>query len=152
MKRMNIKIFSSLIAISLGLSLGSSTISPSHASELTDHTSDEILISQLRGHNTYDGRPQIRWDDDDYSVGTVVGGSGGLLSIVVEDGTLLQAEGDIRLGSNVLVAPDENGDYFLVKASESEWILPLEQDYGVKRNKDYPAPLAERTAPIWASF
>ena len=149
---MNIKIFSSVAAISLGLSLGSSIISPAHASELADHSSDEILISQLRGHNTYDGRPQIRWDDDDYSVGTVVGASGGLLSIVVEDGTLLQAEGDVRLGSNVLVAPDENGNYYLVMASESEWILPLEQDYGVTRNKNYPLPLTERTAPIWASF
>lgn len=76
---MNIKNLSSLVAISLGLCLSAVSINPAHSSELTENNNDEILISQLRGHDTYNGSGQQQWDG--YSLGRVAGKSGGIMTI-----------------------------------------------------------------------
>jgi hypothetical protein len=140
----------SLAVIALGLCFSTIGVNYADSSELIDNDLTEILLSQLRGHDIYDNEPQMKWDN--YSLGRVVGKSGGIMSILVEDGTSFQADGYVRPGSDVLVAQDENGEYYLVSASHSEWISYLEEDYGVKRNKNYPVPLLERTAPIWAEI
>ncbi len=89
----------SLAVVSLGLCFSTIGINPAHSSELTENNSTKILVSQLRGHNTYDGKPQIEWEN--YSLGRVVGKSGRKMSILTEDGVSFLADGDVRLGSDV---------------------------------------------------
>ena len=140
------KKISTCMMVTLGLCLTTIGIKPASSSELINTDSEEIVISQLRGHNTYDGGSQMQWND--YSLGKVVGKSGGWMSILVEDGTSFQAQGSVRPGSDVLVAKDENGEYYLVSAAESEWISILQSEYGWKRFVAQGA-LNERTAAIW---
>lgn len=139
----------SLAVVGLGLCFSTIGMNPAHSSELIEHNSEDILLSQLRGHDTYDGKPQMQWQD--YSLGKVVGKSGGIMSILVEDGTSFQADGYVRPGSDVLVGKDENGEYYLVSAAESEWISILRSDYGWKRTVAQAA-LNERTAAIWSEI
>ena len=153
---MNIKSFSSLVAISLGLCLSAVNMSPAHSSELIDNNGDDIFISQLRGHESFDGNSRRLWQN--YSMGRVVGKSGDKIFIKVEDGGSFQANGYvrpytyIRPGSDVIVGTDSNGKYYLVSATESEWISRLEEDYGLDRNEIAITPLNQRTAPIWAAL
>lgn len=154
---MNMKNFSPLIAaISLGLCLSTVTINPAQSSEVTDNNGNDILISQLRGHDSFDGNSQRLWQK--YSMGRVVGKSGDKIFIDVEDGGSFQADGYvrpytyIRPGSDVIVGTDSNGEYYLVSATKSEWISRLETDYGLDRNEIAITPLNERTAPIWAAL
>ena len=139
-----------LIIVGLGLCLAGINANPAHSSETGEQKEDSVLISQLRGHNSYAGEPQMSWEN--YVLGRVVGKSGSWMSIKTEDGAVFQAEGSVSPGSNVLVDKDETGAYYLVSASEAEWIEILEADYGWKRNAVTQASLNERTAAIWAEI
>ena len=153
---MNIRNLSSLAVIGLGICFSAVTINPVNSSELTDNHSEEIIISQLRGHDNFEGNPQRQWRN--YSLGRVVGKSGDIIFIRVEDGTTFRANGYVRPytyinpGSDVLVSKDDNGKYYLVSASKSEWISRLEEDYGLDRNEIAEVPINRRTAAIWSEI
>ena len=135
--------------VGLGLCFTTIGINPAHSSELLD-MKEEVLISQLRGHDTYDGSGQIDWKN--YSLGRVISSSGSIKWIRVEDGTVFHTNSSSRAGSDVLVGKDENGEYYVVSAAESEWITRLESDYGWERSYYPETTISERTASIWAEI
>ena len=139
--------FSFLALIGLSISFAGLNVNSSIASETVEKQNQDILISQLRGHDTYSGGSQINWQN--YTLGRVIAKSGGWMSIKVEDGSVFQAEGFVRPGSNVLVSKNEAGEYYLVSASEAEWISILAEEYGWKRYSGEQASLNSRTAAIW---
>lgn len=145
---MNLKMFSSL-GLGVLLSLISLSTVKAETKEATtaSENSPELMISQLRGHNTYMGESQIEWGN--YSLGRVVGKSGGIIFILLEDGTSFTAAGDVRPGSNVLVVKNDYGRYSLVQASEAEWISILKSKYGYKRLDGSYTALNQRTAALW---
>ena len=141
----------SLAVITLGLCFSNIGVNYAQSSELQEKKdSKEILFSQLKGHEIFNSENQVECTN--YTLGRVVGKSGDKMSILTEDGVSVLADGYVRPGSNVLVAKDENAQYYLVDASHSEWISRLEDSYGLKRNPTCLAPLAQRTAGIWAEI
>ncbi|WP_373478772.1 hypothetical protein [Geminocystis sp.] len=151
---MNFKNLQYLTVATLGLFLGANTIKPVQAFEInpqtTESSSSELLLSQLRGHNTYMGQPQIEWGDS--MLGRVIGRSGGIMFIRAEDGVVFHANGGFCPGSDVLVGKADNGQYYLVGQAESQWISRLQSKYGYKRLDASAGALNERTAAIWASM
>ena len=91
---------------------------------------NEILISQLRGHNTYRGEPQL--NPGDYILGRVRGTVGGILSIQLirpvtvdgkeifsgdfADGTTARIVGDATGGDDVLLQVVEGNLIYVGKA------------------------------------
>ncbi|BAQ63022.1 hypothetical protein GM3708_3428 [Geminocystis sp. NIES-3708] len=153
---MNFKNLSSLTIIGLGLCLGASSIKPAQAFQLeaqskeSTFNSQSLLLSQLRGHDTYMGDPQIEWGDN--VLGRVIARSGDIVFIRVEDGGVFHASGTFTPGSDVLVGKNADGGYYLVDSSHSEWISILQSKYGYKRLGETSASLNERTAAIWAEL
>ncbi len=147
---MNLKMFSSLgLGVLLSLVSFSSVKAQTQdtPSASTSENSSELIISQLRGHNTHMGEPQIEWEE--YLLGRVVGKSGGIIFILLEDGTSFTASGSVAPSSNVLVVKNANGRYSFVQASEAEWISILKSKYGYKRLDGSYAALNQRTAALW---
>lgn len=146
---MKFKIFSSLgLGVLLSLVFLSSV--KAQTIDTTTSTSDkesELIISQLRGHNIYRGEPQLEWGD--FLLGRVVGKSGDIMFIVLEDGTSFTASGDVCPGSDVLVIKNADGRYSFVQAAESRWISVLQSKYGYKRLDASSAALNQRTAALW---
>lgn len=152
-----VKNLSSFVAIAVALCFSAININPASSSEVTENDHDEILISQLRGHDIYEGGTQQQWQE--YSLGRVVGKSGNMMSIKADDGTVFEARNYenyytnyINPGSDVLISKDEDGKYYVVKAAEAEWISYLESDYGFKRDMVASKTLNERTAAIWSEI
>ena len=147
-KIMNIKNISSLMIVGLGLCFTTIGMNPAHSSEIVENK-EEVLISQLRGHDTYksDGNGQIDWSN--YSLGRVISKSGSITWVRMEDGTVFHQNSGVRAGSDVLVGRNQDGDYYIVRAAESEWISRLESDYGWQRNTYAETTISERTASIW---
>lgn len=147
---MNLKMFSSL-GLGVLLSLVSFSSVRAQTKETTSasstENSSELMISQLRGHNTYMGEPQLEWGD--YSLGRVVGKSGGIIFILVEDGTSFTASGSVSPGSDVLVVKNADGRYSFVQGAQAEWISILKSKYGYKRLDGSYAALNQRTAALW---
>jgi len=147
---MNLKMFSSL-GLGVLLSLVSFSSVKAQTKETTSasstENSSELMISQLRGHNTYMGEPQLEWGD--YSLGRVVGKSGGIIFILVEDGTSFTASGSVSPGSDVLVLKNADGRYSFVQGAQAEWISILKSKYGYNRLDGSYAALNQRTAALW---
>ena len=147
---MNLKMFSSL-----GLGVLLSLISFSSVKAETKETSPasssenfpELMISQLGGHNTYMGEPQLEWGN--FLLGRVVGKSGDIMFILLEDGTSFTASGGICPGSDVLVIKNANGTYSFAQVAESKWISILKSKYGYKRLDGSYVSLNQRTAALW---
>ncbi|NES84476.1 MAG: hypothetical protein F6K10_25425 [Moorea sp. SIO2B7] len=100
--------------------------------QASEHTTDgnNYLISQHQGHNKYKGELQLKFRD--YEIGRVVGNAGGILSVVLEEGTSFNSSGDGYPGGDVLVIEDD-GMYTIVGTAEPPWLMELEEDYGVRR-------------------
>jgi len=153
---MNLKIFSSVSTLGLGLLLSLVSLSPTKAeiqqntSNKSKNNSSQLIITQLLGHQTYMGEPQIEWGD--YLLGRVVGKSGGIMFIGLEDGTSFTAVGSVPPGSDVLVLKNADGSYSFVQGAKSEWISILESKYGYKRLDGSYVALNERTAALWKAL
>lgn len=152
---MNFKKLSSLTVMSLGLLLTTTSIKPAQAFQFNtqdkESTSDsQSLISQLRGHETYMGQPQIEWGDN--MLGRVIAKSGDIMFIKTEEGAVFQAYGTFCPGSDVLVGKNADGGYYLVDRAHSQWISVLQSKYGYKRLDGTSVALNERTAAIWAEM
>jgi hypothetical protein len=111
----------------------------------TDIKNQNFLISQLRGHETYDGGSQMEWGD--YLLGRVVAKVGNILFIKLDNGDYFHATGDAYSGADVLVE-EVNGRYQYVSMAHSSWISVLRSKYGWKQ-VTASASLNERTAAIW---
>jgi hypothetical protein len=152
---MNFKNLPSLTAVGLGLFLSTTSIKTAQAFQLNTQNNESTLgasslISQLRGHDGFSGEPQIEWGDN--MLGQVVGRSGDIMFIRVEDGGNFHASGNVSPGSDVLVGKNADGGYYLVNSAHSEWISILESKYGYKRAEGTTTALNERTAAIWAEL
>jgi hypothetical protein len=149
-----------LTGLGLTLLLSSLVASPVKASVTLETKSESLeqintheqnhLISQLFGHDLYEGKPQIEWNG--YLLGKVVCRAGSIVSIILPDGTHFNtALSEVRPnGFNVLVE-EADGRYEIVRVAHPRWISILESDYGWRRVERL-APLTERTAPIWAAL
>lgn len=149
---MNLKNIQYLSVIGAGLFLSAGVTSVEASSIKKDKTSNsdtKTLISQLEGHDTYNGGEQIEWGD--YTLGRVIGKSGSILFIRTESGAVFHADGGFCPGSDVLVHQAENGRYHLVDKAHPQWISRLKADYGWKQVAS-SGSLNERTAAIWASM
>jgi len=146
---MKLKMFSSLgLGVLLSLvSLSSVKAETKDTSISPSENSSDLIISQLRGHNIYMGEPQLEWGD--YLLGRVVGKSGGIMFILLEDGTSFTASGGICPGSDVLVLKNADGRYSFVQGAESQWISVLKSKYGYKMLDGSYVALNERTAALW---
>jgi hypothetical protein len=153
---MNFKSLPSLTAVGLGLFLGTTSIKTAQAFQLNTQNNESTssgassLISQLRGHDTYMGEPQIEWGDN--VLGRVIAKSGEIMFITVEGGGTFHANGTFCPGSDVLVGKNADGGYYLVDRAHSQWISVLESKYGYKRADGTSMALNERTAAIWAEL
>ncbi|BAQ64768.1 hypothetical protein [Geminocystis sp. NIES-3709] len=149
---MNLKNLQYFTTIGLGLFL-SASVKPVDAFSLNNNTespsSSTTLISQLEGHDTYNGGEQMEWSD--YSLGRVIGKSGGILFIQTEEGVVFHSEGGFCPGSDVLVQKTEDGRYRLVQTGHPQWISRLKAKYGWKQVAS-TGSLNERTAAIWAEM
>ncbi|WP_017296482.1 glycosyltransferase family 61 protein [Geminocystis herdmanii] len=131
---MNLKNIQYLSVIGAGLFLSAGVTSVEASSIKKDKTSNsdtKTLISQLEGHDTYNGGEQIEWGD--YTLGRVIGKSGSILFIRTESGAVFHADGGFCPGSDVLVHQAENGRYHLVDKAHPQWISRLKSKYGWKR-------------------
>lgn len=141
------------LSLALTVVTGAIALQPVSASGFTRENRNEsrnpfkTLISQLRGHNTYAGDAQIEWGD--YRLGRVVGKTGGIIFIKVEDGVSFTAAGSVSPGSDVLVLKGNDGRYSFVQGSEAEWISVLMRKHGYKKIDGSLVSLNERTASIW---
>lgn len=111
--------------------------------ELVKESSQEL--SQLLGHDVYDGKPQIEWNN--YILGRVVGKVGKILFVKLPDGTHFNDVGEGYPGSDVLVE-EVDGRYHIVGMAHSPWISTLKAKYGWRR-VTATGNLNERTAAIW---
>jgi hypothetical protein len=117
---------------------------------LDNHSSSEMLVSQLLGHDTYEGSSGEQMNMADYKLGTVRGRAGTLLSIEVKDGDSIILEGAANPGDDVILT-EEDGDYELVGQAHPYWITMLEEDYKYKMSAETKGTaLSERTASLWA--
>ena len=132
----------------------------SESSEQINTHEQNHLISQVFGHDLYDGKPQIEWDG--YMLGRVVRQTGEIIVVVLPDGTFFTSgiPEELRATSdwlsyptpyNVLVEELDDGVYEIYIISHPRWISTLESEYGWRRVDRLP-PLSERTAPIWAQL
>ncbi|MGI0479988.1 hypothetical protein ACN4EE_04280 [Geminocystis sp. CENA526] len=148
---MNFKNLPYFTALGVGL-LFNAGINSAEASSLTkEETSNshqQNLISQLEGHDTYNGGTQMEWGD--YTLGRVIGKSGDILFIRTESGAVFHANGGFCPGSDVLVH-EADGRYHLVDKAHSQWISRLKAKYGWKR-VEVSGALNERTAAIWSEL
>jgi hypothetical protein len=155
----NVKIFTSL---GLTMFLTSAVCSPAKANlipdiisksleKLKNNSSEELVeetpkeLSQLQGHDTYDGKPQIEWDG--YMLGRVVGKAGNILFVKLSDGTYFNDVGEGYPGNDVLVE-EVDGRYHIVGKAHAPWISTLKSKYGWRR-VTVSTNLNERTAAIW---
>lgn len=111
-----------------------------------DINSQDDLMSQLRGHDVYDAKPQIEWNG--YMLGRVVGKAGKILFVKLPDGTYFNDVGEGYPGVDVLVE-QVNGRYKIAGIAHSGWISILESKYGWRKIADSSGSLNERTAAIW---
>lgn len=140
----------SVIGAGLFLTAGVNSVEASTIkNEQTSNSDAKTLISQLRGHDTYNSGEQMEWGN--YTLGRVIGKSGDILFIRNENGAVFQANGGFCPGSDVLVHQAENGRYYLVSGAHPQWISRLKSKYGWKQVETSGA-LNERTAAIWASM
>ncbi len=110
---------------------------------------EHYLLSQALGHDEWDGRPQMSWDD--YQIGTIKGRAGDIISVVAEDGTVLEGlTPSFFKGSNVLIG-ERDGKKVVLDFAHPPWIETLLEDYGFSIDNDYRSdpPLEVRTAPLW---
>lgn len=119
--------------------------------QISDNTAtSEMLVSQLLGHETYEGSSGEQMNMADYKLGTVRGRAGTLLSIEIKDGDSIILEGSANPGDDVILT-EEDGDYELVGQAHPYWITTLEEDYKYKMSADTKkTALSERTASLWA--
>lgn len=149
---MNLKNLQYLTAISAGmfLTMGINSVEASTIkNEQTSNSEAKTLISQLEGHDTFNGGEQMEWGD--YTLGRVIGKSGEILFIRTESGAVFHGNGGFCPGSDVLVHQAENGKYHLVDKAHSQWISRLKAKYGWERVAS-SGSLNERTAAIWATM
>ena len=153
-------LLSSLLASPVKANL---TLEPKSESLAPTNTHEQNhLITQLFGHDLYDGEPKIEWNG--YILGRVVGYVGHIVTVLLPDGTYFNAaapEGGVlqtsydRVGHpngyNVLVKEVDDGVYEIEMVAHPLWISTLESEYGWRRVDRLP-PLSERTAYIWAQL
>lgn len=140
----------SVIGAGLFLTAGVNSVEASTIkNEQTSNSEAKTLISQLRGHDIYNGSKQMEWGN--YTLGRVIGKSGDILFIRTESGAVFHANGGFCPGADVLVQQEQNGRYYLVDGAHPQWISRLKSKYGWKQVETSGA-LNERTAAIWASM
>lgn len=132
----------------LSLSLSAGLVAPAMA----EPNNSELLISQLRGHETYRGGQQLNMSD--FKLGTVAGKAGGIATVRLEDGTFFNGAivddlmvGSFYSGKDVLVI-ENNGRYAIVGMAHPMWITKLIKSYGLKMSAEQGS-LSSRTAAIW---
>ena len=152
----NIKTLSNLLLFLVLCSISTNaakanTIENKELQSTSESIAEPYLISQSLGHNEYDGRPQMSWDD--YQRGTIVGVNGSVASIIADDGTLLHAGGVGSIGDTVLIG-QEDGKTVVLQASEPAWVGTLQQDYefSIEKDRRSDPPLEARTAPLWQAL
>lgn len=146
-----------LVTLGIGL-LGNSLLSTSAKAGLVPldelksidavNSPQDQLIAQLRGHDVYDGKPQIEWND--YLLGRVIGEAGSIKFIKVSDGGYFHASGSAYAGEDVLVEKVDGG-YKLIGRAHTPWISKLEANYGYKRVAE-SSSLKDRTASLWKAL
>lgn len=149
---MNFKNIPYLSIIGAGLLLSAGVNSVEASTIQNQQISDvetQTLISQLRGHDIYNGSKQMEWGNN--TLGHVIAKSGDILFIRTESGAVFHASGHYCPGADVLVGQRDNGRYYLVEGAHPQWINRLKADYGWKQVASAGA-LNERTAAIWASL
>jgi len=102
-------------------------VSAEPLSEQSDSNSREMLISQLRGHETYQKEEQL--NPNDYVYGTVRGAAGSILSIELEEGDSIQVESTAARPGDDVILTQEGDDYEFVGQAQPAWILTLQEDY-----------------------
>jgi hypothetical protein len=125
---------------------------------------NEILISQLRGHNTYKGEPQM--NPGDYILGRVRGTVGGILSIELmrvvtvdgkeimsgefADGTTARITGDATGGDDVLLQLVD-GKLVYVGKAHPYWIsrLKLKSETATSSNSSQLLRELNEKEPAW---
>lgn len=117
----------------------------SNFAEKVNRNFQKNLISQLRGHEVYNGASQMEWGD--LLLGRVVGKSGNILFVKLSDGSHFNAVGEGYPGGNVLVEKTDKG-YHITGMAHSSWISILESKYGWKKITAISS-LNERTAALW---
>jgi hypothetical protein len=125
---------------------------------------NEILISQLRGHNTYRGEPQL--NPGDYILGRVRGTVGGILSIQLirpvtvdgkeifsgdfADGTTARIVGDATGGDDVLLQVVD-GKLIYVGKARPYWVsrLKLKSEITTTSNRSQLLRELNEKQPAW---
>ena len=113
---------------------------------------DNRLLSQLRGHDLYDGGEQM--SPTEYKTGRVVGKTGNILFVVLDDGTYFRTDGYSSIGEgkaimvpypgdDVLVG-ESDGSYYVVQGTHPMWISRLDI-----KEVSMSGSLSSRTAPLW---
>ncbi len=100
--------------------------------DLNNPQSSDFTISQLRGHKTFMGQPQLKMSD--YIIGRVVGQAGGIVTILLPDGTVFNTAMTDSLNPGVYnyyggmdVRVQEIDDsYVLVGLAHPTWITRIE--------------------------
>ncbi|MGK7876025.1 MAG: hypothetical protein AB4426_22815 [Xenococcaceae cyanobacterium] len=168
---MLVKTSHTLASMLLLLSLGAVSVAPAIAEptneqtqpQLSEATVDEpILLSQLLGHEEFLGEPWMNLPRG-YKLGTIVGKSGNVISVVLQDGTSFDQEVAFYPSNgyhaNDVVVLKEGGEYKVINTAHPMWITQLIQDYEFElsdnmrmndlRAKYFGKPISFRTAAIW---
>lgn len=120
-----ILVFSSLTVAGVGSAMADTI-------DLNNAQTSDFTISQLRGHQTYKGLPQMKMSD--YIIGTVVGQAGGIVTILLPDGTSFNTTMTDSLNPGVynyyggmdVRVQEVDGAYVLVGLARPTWITKLE--------------------------
>jgi hypothetical protein len=96
-------------------------------SEQHHSNSSEMLVSQLRGHETYQDQEQL--NPNDYVYGTVKGAAGSMLSIELEEGDSVLVESTSARPGDDVILTKEGDDYEFVGQAQPAWIMTLQEDY-----------------------
>ncbi|MCA2660026.1 MAG: hypothetical protein IM496_16495 [Microcystis sp. M049S2] len=125
---------------------------------------NEILISQLRGHNTYRGEPQL--NPGDYILGRVRGTVGGIMSIQLirlvtvdgkeifngdfADGTTARIVGDATGGDDILLQVVD-GKLVYVGKARPYWVsrLKLKSEIAVSSTRSQLLREINEKQPAW---
>nr|WP_199309451.1 hypothetical protein [Microcystis viridis] len=125
---------------------------------------NEILISQLRGHNTYRGEPQL--NPGDYVLGRVRGTVGGIMSIQLirpvtvdgkeifsgdfADGTTARIVGDATGGDDVILQVVD-GKLVYVGKARPYWVsrLKLKSEIAVSSTRSQLLREINEKQPAW---
>lgn len=125
---------------------------------------NEILISQLRGHNTYRGEPQL--NPGDYILGRVRGTVGGIMSIQLirpvtvdgkeifsgdfADGTTARIVGDATGGDDVILQVVD-GKLVYVGKARPYWVsrLKLKSEITTSTNRSQLLREVNQKEPAW---